>query len=467
MATQGISTKAQNEGSTRGTGNIVTGETLENNRTAIHVLDKSRATSIGSDVIDSIAGNVITATTHAARAGDLVRMTSGTASGVEFRVFDTDTNTITLETDNPTLAPSAADTFNILRPITQTLSSTGGVTAENTFIRNGSSQVVTEDTATPANNRPLPVKLIGLNGNLEVTAQNLNIQSTHTGANPDSVQLGDGTNLAAVSAALDLQTEDTLGNAILTTIDTDTGNIATDTAVIASDTTSLDSKAPAQGAAVIAASTPVNIASDQTVPVSASSLPLPTGASTSALQTSSEALLTTIDADTSTIATDTTSIDGKTPALGSATSAASVPVVIASDQANVPVSQAVHDSLNVNANLQVGDTDNGTTNPVFTDRLNVVDVLDTPLLDATTLNGSGGALVDVVASLASVVKKVQLLSTAGVFIGLYDDTTLVAQFGPGSDDTVEVSIATTSVIALRSLETAAPAGGSIVVNFLG
>jgi len=40
----------------------------------------------------------------------------------------------------------------------------------------------------------------------------------------------------------------------------------------------------------------------------------------------------------STVAGDTTSIDGKTPALGSALSAASVPVVIASDQSAVPVS---------------------------------------------------------------------------------------------------------------------------------
>jgi len=106
----------------------------------------------------------------------------------------------------------------------------------------------------------------------------------------------------------------------------------TSLAAINSDTTSIDGKTPALGAAVIAASVPVNIASDQTVPISAVSLPLPTGAATSANQTTANSSL-------STIAGDTTSLDAKTPALGAAVIAASTPVNIASDQ-TVPVSAA-------------------------------------------------------------------------------------------------------------------------------
>lgn len=60
------------------------------------------------------------------------------------------------------------------------------------------------------------------------------------------------------------------------------------------------------------------------VPVTAASLPLPSGAATSALQTAGNASLT--------------SLDGKTPALGQAAMAASVPVVLASDQSALPVS---------------------------------------------------------------------------------------------------------------------------------
>ncbi len=321
MATQGLSTKPQNEGKARGTGNVVTGETLENNTTAIHVLDKSRATSVATDVIDSIAGNVITAAAHVARAADLIRMTSGAASGVEFRVFATDTNTITLETDNPTLVPVATDTFEILRGITQTLTSTGGITAVSTFIRDGVNQEVTEDTGTPSLNRPLPVKLTDFSGDMILNASNLNleVQLDHDSGTPDSVQIGDGTETANVSSSNELQVRDDDAN--------------TDLDTIAGDTTSLDAKQPALGAALTAASIPVNIASDQTVPVSAASLPLPSGAateatlatvagavsgtemqvdvltsalpsgaSTSALQTSSEAILTTIDTDTSALA---------------------------------------------------------------------------------------------------------------------------------------------------------------------
>ena len=64
---------------------------------------------------------------------------------------------------------------------------------------------------------------------------------------------------------------------------------------------------------------------------------LPTGSATSANQVLEINLLTTIDSDTGTIATDTTAINGKTPALGQAAMAASVPVVIASDQTAIPV----------------------------------------------------------------------------------------------------------------------------------
>lgn len=79
------------------------------------------------------------------------------------------------------------------------------------------------------------------------------------------------------------------------------------------------------GQKAMAASLPVVIASDQsTLAISAASLPLPAGASTSALQTSGNASLT--------------SIDGKLNSLGQKAMAASVPVVIASDQSTLTVS---------------------------------------------------------------------------------------------------------------------------------
>ncbi len=73
-----------------------------------------------------------------------------------------------------------------------------------------------------------------------------------------------------------------------------------------------------------------------TQPVSAVSLPLPTGAATSALQTTGNASLVSIDTDLNALA----SIDGKLNSLGQKTMAASVPVVIASDQSGLAVSQS-------------------------------------------------------------------------------------------------------------------------------
>lgn len=85
----------------------------------------------------------------------------------------------------------------------------------------------------------------------------------------------------------------------------------------------MSAKLPATlGTKTIANALAVSIASDQTVPVSAASLPLPSGAATAAAQTTGNNSLA--------------SIDGKFGTLGQKSSAGSAPVVIASDQSNLP-----------------------------------------------------------------------------------------------------------------------------------
>ena len=73
-------------------------------------------------------------------------------------------------------------------------------------------------------------------------------------------------------------------------------------------------------------------------PVTATVLPLPTGAATSAAQATSNSFLQNLDT--------------KTPALGQNVSAASIPVVISSNQSAVPVSQS--GTWTVNSNLPTG-----------------------------------------------------------------------------------------------------------------
>lgn len=101
----------------------------------------------------------------------------------------------------------------------------------------------------------------------------------------------------------------------------------------------------------------------------------------------------------------------------------------------------------------------------------VVDLFDTPIRDATTINGSGGALLQVVASLASAVKKIQCLDTSGEFIGVYTgpaaSEVLAFVMGPGSDQTVEMEIASGTRVSLRSMSASAPTTGSLSFNFMG
>lgn len=68
------------------------------------------------------------------------------------------------------------------------------------FFRNGVQTPVSKDTVTPANSRPLPVEITGATGDVAINASNLHleVQLSHSGANPDSVQIGDGVDTAEV-----------------------------------------------------------------------------------------------------------------------------------------------------------------------------------------------------------------------------------------------------------------------------
>jgi len=68
------------------------------------------------------------------------------------------------------------------------------------FIRNGALSDVVEDTTTPANNVPLPVKLTGTTGDINITAGDLNVQLSHIGTNYDSTRIGDGADLLGINS---------------------------------------------------------------------------------------------------------------------------------------------------------------------------------------------------------------------------------------------------------------------------
>ena len=84
------------------------------------------------------------------------------------------------------------------------------------FRLDGAIAEVIEDTVTPTNNQPLPVKLTSASGDIQITAGDLNVQLEHTGANFDSVRIGDGTEIAGVTTNTELTVVDRANNGIAT-----------------------------------------------------------------------------------------------------------------------------------------------------------------------------------------------------------------------------------------------------------
>jgi hypothetical protein len=156
--------------------------------------------------------------------------------------------------------------------------------------------------------------------------------------------------------------------------------------------------------------------------------------------------------------------------------AASFPVVIASDQTAIPVTDN-GSSLTVDGTVTVSSITNALptgTNTIGKVDVNTLSVVETLLVDtaSTTIFGNAGALVQVVASTASAVKKMQILDTTGAFIGLYvgpaASEVLKVIIGPGSDQTIEHAIPASSRITVRRLDSATNiTTGILAINFIG
>ncbi len=92
---------------------ICTAQRVLYNRAAKDVISHGFLQLVASDTVDSSTQSIITAASHLALPGNLIRFTSGTLAGYSVSVIDIDTNTITLGADLPS-APSASDAFDIL-----------------------------------------------------------------------------------------------------------------------------------------------------------------------------------------------------------------------------------------------------------------------------------------------------------------------------------------------------------------
>jgi len=510
------------------TAEFTTNEPVRREQNGSSVVAHQYVYIVGTDAVE--AGSTVeevVATAHAAKKGDVIRFTSGALDGTEVKVWETSTNAIIFAEDLES-APAAAVTFQILRHKYPVVGSDGKTVVTATqgpviFTLNGVDQEVTEDTVTPANNAPLPVKLTSVTGDINITAGDLNVNMSAFGATYDSCRIGDGTNLLGITAAGEAKVSLTTAlpagtNNIgdvdvlsLPSIPAGTNNIGdvdvlSLPAITAVDLDIRDLSSAQDSVAAVQSGT-------WNVTNISGTVSLPTGAATSAAQTTGNASLS--------------SIDGKLNSLGQKAMAASVPVVLASDQSAIPVSAtnldirdltSASDSVaavqsgtwNINniagtvslptgaatestlstlngkipSGLTVTSTrllvdGSGVIQPVSgtvsvnQNYLDVVDFLDTPLLVASSTNipASASTPLTVVASLAAAVKKVQFLDTTGSFIGLYSDPAgtpvLQAIFGPGSDQTIELALPAATVLGLRNMENSAISAGNVSINFIG
>lgn len=181
----------------------VTAEPIREQQHGLTTLAHMFVTLIVDDAVEADSTTTqINATAHEALVGDVISFTSGNLDTRQVKVRAIDTDVIYLAQEL-TEAPQTGDTFDILRHLYPKLTADGNIqtTSSNVgFLKDGVSVSVTEDTVDPSNNIPLPVKLTGVTGDVNITAGDLDVDITAFGANPSSVRIADGTNTLVVNA---------------------------------------------------------------------------------------------------------------------------------------------------------------------------------------------------------------------------------------------------------------------------
>lgn len=117
----------------------------------------------GIEIVDGVKLFWVDDTATPARAGDFVRFEDGPAAFLEIPIVKVETNRFLLAV-NSGILPVATNTFFIMRYATQRVDDTGSQVViaspgPTQYVLNGLDVEVEEDTVTPANNKPLPVKI--------------------------------------------------------------------------------------------------------------------------------------------------------------------------------------------------------------------------------------------------------------------------------------------------------------------
>lgn len=206
----------------------ITGQPMGSNRRSLDVISMGAYEVTASATIEAGSNDyLVKITGHSAKVGDICRILTSANSINEFEIhIDKIVDADYFELASVLSAPLAAgDTVSILRPVTPRLDASGTTlatiaSAPLQFVQDGSPVQVTEDTVTPANNIPLPVKLTDFSGDISITASQIDVNLDDT---DDSVALGDGSgNLISAyttsSSSLALETYDMEAVSVLGTI---------------------------------------------------------------------------------------------------------------------------------------------------------------------------------------------------------------------------------------------------------
>jgi hypothetical protein len=223
----------------------ITGQPVGSNRRSLDVFPLGVFEVSASSVVEAgSTNNLVKITAHGAKVGDIIRILSSANNVNEFEVFIDKV----IDADNFELASilsanlEAGDTISILRPVSNKLTPDGTTLAQLNltaikFKQDGTDVEVEEDTVTPSNSVPLPVKLMEFGGDISISANQIDVNLDDT---DDSVALGDGsgnlidTLTSNTSTLLSLSVKDEDANASLTSLD---GKTIEDAVVIASNST--------------------------------------------------------------------------------------------------------------------------------------------------------------------------------------------------------------------------------------
>lgn len=266
----------------------------------LYLTDLTAALTISSAVLsgDEKEITITLSGAHNSRIGDVIRILSGTLSGWEYEIKEISSATAVKVWSTSSVAPIAGVSIKACRWVTAKADSEGALTTASgpiQFTRNGSTQTVVEDTTVPANNRPLPVKITGITGDINITANDLNVSLDHAN---DSIKIGDGVDLLAINADGSINVSGPLTDAQIRATALPVSGPLTDAQIRATAlpvsgpltdaqirATALPVSGPLTDAQLRAVAVPVSGTFFQaTQPVSAATLPLPTGAATSAKQ---------------------------------------------------------------------------------------------------------------------------------------------------------------------------------------